>query len=55
MVRGVVSLQACRGGKFDYGVESETTDGPATDSEQPPELTDEQVYIIHMFKRRCVI
>lgn len=22
-------LQACRGGKFDYGVESETTDGPS--------------------------
>ena len=28
---GVVSLQACRGGKFDYGVESESTDGPAVD------------------------
>ena len=23
-----MSLQACRGGKFDYGVDSEATDGP---------------------------
>ena len=23
-----LSLQACRGGKFDYGVDSDTTDGP---------------------------
>ncbi len=28
-------MQACRGGKFDYGVESETTDG--ADGEEPSE------------------
>ena len=30
----VIFVQACRGAKFDYGVESETTDGPI------PEDTD---------------
>lgn len=29
-LRDVVSIQACRGGKFDYGVESDATDGPAS-------------------------
>lgn len=44
MVRGVVSLQACRGGKFDYGVESESTDGPATaDDEELKDIMEKQV------------
>ena len=39
-------LQACRGGKFDYGVESETTDfGGAQNGDTPParepDLTEE--------------
>ena len=43
---GVVSWQACRGGKFDYGVESETTDGPADmdSDQQSQDLTDKQVH-----------
>ena len=43
---GVVSLQACRGGKFDYGVDSESTDGgdtAADDNEQVKELMEKQV------------
>ena len=46
--------QACRGGKFDYGVESETTDGPpstdstaiestATDDEKVKNVMEQQV------------
>ena len=42
----VFILQACRGGKFDYGVESETTDFAGeqnndTPSAHEPELTEE--------------
>ena len=46
MAVGVVSLQACRGGKFDYGVESEGTDGgaeAAVDEGAARELMEKQV------------
>ena len=36
-------MQACRGGRFDYGVESEATDGPAEDENQVQELMEQQV------------
>ena len=39
-------VQACRGGKFDYGVESETTDGPGStkpSEDQMKEIVEKQV------------
>ena len=39
-------MQACRGGKFDYGVESETTDGPGStepSEDQMKEIVEKQV------------
>ena len=42
----VIFPQACRGGRFDYGVESETVDAPDTPpipDEEMKELMEEQV------------
>ena len=36
-----ISLQACRGGKFDYGVVTESTDGGGGDDDE--ELMEKQV------------
>lgn len=35
------SMQACRGGKFDYGVDTETTDGPT-----PADTDDDTVLAV---------
>ena len=37
-----MSLQACRGGKFDYGVDSEATDGPVH-----VDMASKEVYNVH--------
>ena len=40
-----LSLQACRGGKFDYGVDSETTDGPVDMGSKEVWLPDPVAYM----------